>query len=50
LLWANTRGFIGLAPSFIGIEGEASLGAIALGIISPPLVFYVFGFLRSLTE
>jgi hypothetical protein len=59
VLWANIRGLIGLVMSFAGmfasvlhcyyhnIEGQASLLVMALGIMSPALIWYLFGLLSS---
>jgi hypothetical protein len=60
VVWANLRGFIALVLSFAGvfaslpfcyyhnIEGQASLLVMALGVMSPALLFFVLGLLRDL--
>jgi hypothetical protein len=59
VLWANVRGLLGLAMSFGGmfaslpycfhhnIEGQASLLVMALGIMSPALIWCLFGLLSA---
>jgi hypothetical protein len=59
LLWANVRGLLGLALSFVGvlaslrfcyfhnIEGQASLLVMTIGIVSPALVFYLLGLMKK---
>jgi len=59
VLWANIRGLLGLVMSFAGmlaslplcdyhnVEGQASLLVMALGIMSPALIWYMFGLLSS---
>lgn len=60
VLWANIRGLLGMVMSFAGmiasllfcyrynVEGQASLLVMALGIMSPALVWYMLGLLREL--
>lgn len=59
VLWANIRGLLGMVMSFAGmfasllfcyrynLEGQASLLVMALGIMSPALVWYMLGLLRE---
>ncbi len=59
LVWANIRGLVGLAMSFAGvlaslsfcsyydIDGEASLLVMALGVMSPALVWCMLGLVRE---
>lgn len=60
VLWANIRGLLGMVMSFAGVfaslmfcnycnvEGQASLLVMALGIMSPALVWYCLGLFREL--
>jgi hypothetical protein len=62
VLWANIRGLIGLVMSFAGmfasllycyhhdIDGRASLLVMAMGIMSPALIWYLFGLLTRLNR